>query len=221
MVINESSTAQALNDTASPRRQVNGNNEDTPSSTKRHPHFFMLIKRNNNPSRQRFHLPLVLPQTLPHALPTPSPIVLVLALLLLAQHPRRLDIRRALFVRTVEQADYAQEDRLGGLDGAPALRGRLVAVLVLLGGVQDGNAQLAVFVNVGMERDGILECERGRHVRVVFRENEPSAKVASYIYTNVQKSAFPRILKTLGPTEKGGGERQRESTHRRSICSRR
>jgi hypothetical protein len=37
--------------------------------------------------------------------------------------------------------------------------------------VQDGDAELAVFVNVGVERDGVLKGELGRHVRVVFGEN--------------------------------------------------
>lgn len=114
---------------------------------------------------------LVLSQALPHTLPTPSPVILVLPLLLLAQHPRGLDVRGALFIGAVEQADDAEEDRLGRLDGAPALGGGLVAVLVLFGRVQDGDAELAVLVDVGVERDGVLKGELGRHVRVVFGEN--------------------------------------------------
>lgn len=95
----------------------------------------------------------------------------MLPLLLFAQHPRRLDVRGALFVGAIEQTDDAEEDRLGGLDGAPALGGGLVAVLVLFGRVQDGDAELAVLVDVGVERDGSLEGELRRHVRVVFGEN--------------------------------------------------
>lgn len=95
----------------------------------------------------------------------------MLPLLLLAQHPRCLDVRRALLIGAVEQADDAEEDRLGRLHGAPTLGGGLVAVLVLFGRVQDGDAELAVFVNVGVERDGVLKGELGRHVRVVFGEN--------------------------------------------------
>lgn len=93
------------------------------------------------------------------------------ALLLLSQHPRRLDVCGALFVGAIEQADDAEEDRLGGLDGTPPLGGRLITVLVLLGRVQDGDAQLAVLVNVGVERDGILEGELRRHMGIVFGEN--------------------------------------------------
>lgn len=92
-------------------------------------------------------------------------------LLLLTQHPRSLYVRGALFVGAIEQTNDAKEDRLGGLDGTPALGGGLVAVLVLLGRVQDGDAELAVLVDVGVERDGILEGELRRHVRVVFGEN--------------------------------------------------
>lgn len=123
--------------------------------------------------------PLVLAQALPDALAAPPPEVLVLALLLLAQHARGLDVGRALLVGAVEQADGAQQDRLGGLDGAPALRGGLVAVLVLLGRVQDRDAELAVLVDVGVERDRVLEGQGRRHVRVVGREDEARSKVAA------------------------------------------
>lgn len=129
-----------------------------------HPSYYFLSMPVSSPF-------LILAQTLPHTLPTPSPVVLVLAFLLLTQHPRCLDVCGALLVGAIEQADDAEEDRLGGLDGTPALGGGLVTVLVFLGRVQDGDAQLAVLVNVGVERDGVLEGQLRRHVRVVFREN--------------------------------------------------
>src|SRR4051794_40114265 len=62
------------------------------------------------PSQQ----PLILPQALPHTLPTPPPKVLVQPLPLVAQQPRGLDIRGALVVGVLEQADDAEQDGLGG-----------------------------------------------------------------------------------------------------------
>lgn len=104
----------------------------------------------------------------------------MLSLALLAQHPRGLDIGGALVVGAMEQADGAEQDGLGGLDGGPALGSGLVAVLVLLGWVQDRYAQLAALVDVGVERDRVLEGERGGHVRVAGWEDEASAEVASW-----------------------------------------
>jgi hypothetical protein len=99
--------------------------------------------------------------------------------LLLTEHPRRLDIRRTLIVRRVEQTDGAEKDRLGSLDGRPSLGGCLVACLVLLRWVEDGNAEAAVGVDVGMEGDRRLEGERGREVGVLRREAESGAEISS------------------------------------------
>lgn len=175
---------------ASPRRQTMQTIR-TPQSLINAIHTFNINKRGIETHHAIAHThpgphvysspptPLVLAQTLPHALPTPSPIVLVLALLLLTQHPRRLDVCGALLVRAVKQADCAEQDRLGRLHGTPPLRRRFIAVLVLLRRMQDGNAQLAILVNVGVERNRVLERERGRHVRVVLGKGESSTKVAS------------------------------------------
>lgn len=122
---------------------------------------------------------LILPQTLPNTLPTPLPEILVLPLLLLAKHARRLEVGRALVVRVLKQADDANEDRLGRLHGTPPLAGRLVPVLVLLWRVQDADTQLTVRVDVGVERDRRLEDQLGRHERVGWREGQVRAEVAS------------------------------------------
>lgn len=103
----------------------------------------------------------------------------MLALALLTQHPRRFHVGRALIVGAMEQADGAQKNGLGSLHWTPALRGGLVAVLVLLRRVQNRNAQLSVFVDVGMERDRVLEGEGGRHVRIRRWEDETGTEVPS------------------------------------------
>lgn len=145
----------------------------------------------------------------------------MLPLLLLAQHPRRLDVCGALFIGAVKQADDAEENRLGRLDGTPALGGGFVAVLVLFGRVQDGDAELAVLVDVGVERDGILKGELGRHVRVVFGENQSSTKVASCNHER-PKSQLARVdTVCLNAREEWQSQEDRDATHRRSICSRR
>jgi hypothetical protein len=47
--------------------------------------------------------------------------------------------------------------------------------------MQDGYAQVAVFVDVGVERDRRLEGQGGWHVWVSCRENHASSEVASCI----------------------------------------
>jgi hypothetical protein len=36
--------------------------------------------------------------------------------------------------------------------------------------VQNGDAELPVFVDVGVKGDWVLKCERGRHMRIARRE---------------------------------------------------
>jgi len=84
-----------------------------------------------------------LPQTLPHTPPHP----LLKLPPILPPQPRGLDVRRTLVVRTRQHADNAQEDGLGRLHGRPALRRRLVPVLVVFGRVQDRDADFAGLVD--------------------------------------------------------------------------
>ncbi len=128
---------------------------------------------------------LVLSEALPHAFPTALPELLARTFSLLAQQPGGLHVGRALVVGILKETDDTQQDRLGRLHGAPALARGLVAVLVLLRGVQDADAQLAARVDVGVERDGGLEGQLGRHKRVGRRESEVGAEVAS---CKIQKS---------------------------------
>jgi len=117
----------------------------------------------------------------------------VLPRLLLSKQPRRLDIRGALVVRRVEQADGAQQDCLGCLDGRPSLGGCFVACFVFLGRVEDGDAEAAVRIDVGVEWDRRLEGEGGREVRVFGREAEASAEVSS---CNDDYMSISRIFST-------------------------
>lgn len=122
----------------------------------------------------------VLPQAFPHTLSTSLSILLVFSRPLLPQQLGSLRICRALVVWARKQADDAQQDRLGGLDGTPPLGGAFVAVLVLLGRVQDGDAQEArVRVDVGVEGDGVLKGERGGQERVFGGEAEAAAEVGA------------------------------------------
>jgi hypothetical protein len=113
---------------------------------------------------------LVLSQALPHALPATSSEILMLALPLLTQHARSLHVSRALVVGAVEETDSAEQNRLRRLNRTPAFGGSFVAVLVLLGRMEDGDAQLAVLVDVWVEGNRVLEGKRRRHVRIARRE---------------------------------------------------
>ena len=104
----------------------------------------------------------------------------MLPLPLLSKQPRRLHVRRAFVVGAVQQAHDADEDRLGGLDGAPTLGGRLVPVLVVPRRVEDGDAEEAgLVVDVWVEGDGGEELEFGREMGVVYWEDHASSEVAS------------------------------------------
>lgn len=109
---------------------------------------------------------LILSQALPHALSATSSEILVLALSLLTQHARSLHVGRALVVGAVEETDSAEQNRLRRLDRTPAFGSSFVAVLVFLGRMEDGDAQLAVLVDVWVEGNRVLESKRGRHVRI-------------------------------------------------------
>lgn len=82
---------------------------------------------------------------------------------LLAHQLGGLGIGGALVIGAGEQADDAQQDGLGGLDGTPSLCSTLVPVLILLGWVQDRDAELAIMrVDVGVEGNRVLEEYAGR-----------------------------------------------------------
>src|SRR4051812_38426488 len=66
-------------------------------------------------------------------------------------HLTRVDVGATLVVGFGEHAHDADEDLLDALDRAPALRGALVHVRVVAGGVQDGDAHGAVGVDVWVE----------------------------------------------------------------------
>lgn len=123
---------------------------------------------------------LVLPQTLSNTPPDPFPKVLGPSFLLNPEQLGGLQIRRALVIQFAKQADDADQYGLGGLHRGPALRRALVAVLVLLGRVQDRDAQLARRVDVGVEGDGRLEDQLRREMRVLRGECQVGAKVGSY-----------------------------------------
>lgn len=99
---------------------------------------------------------------------------------LLAQQLGGLGVGGALLVGAREQADDAEQDGLGGLHGAPALGGALVAEAVLLGRVQDRDAQQArLRVHVGVERHRVLEGQGRRQEGVLRGEAQACAEVAS------------------------------------------
>lgn len=79
----------------------------------------------------------------------------------------------------MEERYGTHQDRLRGLDGTPPLRGLFIAELILARRVQDGNAKLAVFVNVWVEGNRGLEGERRRQVWVGWREAHAGSKVSS------------------------------------------
>lgn len=121
--------------------------------------LFSLLQRYIPPQKVRRHL--VLSQALPHDLPA-YPLELLVPIPLFTPQPCSLDIGGAFVVRSVKETNDAQKDRLRCLHRRPALRSRLVPVLVVLGWVQDRDAEQARRVDVGMERDRRLESQRWR-----------------------------------------------------------
>lgn len=65
------------------------------------------------------------------------------------------DVGAALDVGLGEHADDAEQDLLDALHRRPTLRGRLVHVRVVAGRVEDGDADLARGVDVGVEQRGL------------------------------------------------------------------
>jgi len=82
-------------------------------------------------------------------------------------------------VRAVEEAENADENGLGRAGGVPALRGVFVAEGVVAGRVEDGYAELAIRINVGVERDRAEEGQGRRRGRKVVREAESGAEEAA------------------------------------------
>lgn len=93
-----------------------------------------LCSYNSSPGRWS-----VLPQTRPHIRPTP----LLELLGVFPPHPGGLHVGGALVVGTAQHADDTEQDGFGGLDGRPPFRGVLVAVRVVFGAVEDGDADFA------------------------------------------------------------------------------
>ena len=123
---------------------------------------------------------LILPKALTHTPPTPASELRITTFTLSAQKFRSVDISRTLIIRVAEEAEDAEEDSFGGLDGAPAFGLVLVPVLVALGLVQDRDADFARRVHVRVEGHGRLEDHFRWHHRVCWREEEVCAEVASW-----------------------------------------
>ena len=66
------------------------------------------------------------------------------------------------------------------MHGGPSLGSRLVAVLVVFGRVEDGDAEETGLVDVRVEWNWRLEGEGWWHVRVIWREGEVAAEIASW-----------------------------------------
>jgi len=75
------------------------------------------------------------------------PATLLKLLRVLSPHLCSLNVCRTLIVRTTEHAYDAKQYRLRCLHGRPALRRRFIAIFVFFGRMQDGNADLAAFVD--------------------------------------------------------------------------
>ena len=96
-------------------------------------------KRYHNCRMSRLLLPLALPHTAAHPLLELGRI--------LSPQPRSFYVCGTLVVRARQHGDDGQQNGLGRLNGRPALGGRLVAELVLLGRVQDGDADVTILVD--------------------------------------------------------------------------
>lgn len=79
----------------------------------------------------------------------------------------------------MQQADHAQQDRLRRLHRRPALCRRLVSILVVLGRVQDRDAEQAGRIDVWVERDRGFEGQGGREERVGWWKGENTAEITS------------------------------------------
>lgn len=81
----------------------------------------------------------------------------------------------------MQQTNHAQQNRLGRLHRGPALRGGFVAVLVVLGRMQDRDAQEARGIDVRVEGDGCFEGEGRWQEGVGWWEGEVATEIASYV----------------------------------------
>lgn len=123
--------------------------------------------RPPSPSPHPLPSPLNQPQTPPNIpphlrlkLPPPLP-----------PHLRRLHIGGALIIRLGEHTHDTDQDLLDALDRAPALGRLLVVQRVVAGGMQDGDADEAVGVDVRVP-DLAHEAHARRRERVVPRESQ-------------------------------------------------
>ena len=85
-------------------------------------------------------------------------------------------------VGLIEEADHAEEDGPHVLGGVPSLTGQLTGLGVIHRGVEDGDAEVTVLVNVWVPHFW-LESEGRRIVRVVGGELDVSLEFLNYQVT--------------------------------------
>lgn len=136
-----------------------------------------MLKLQNFVARQEH---LILPKTLSNCLSTPPP-KLFITILLLPPQSCRLHIRRTLIIGTVQQTNHTQQYCFWRLDRTPSLARLLISVFIVFGGVEDRNAEFAVGVDIWVERNRILEGKTWGEERVLGREGEVAAEIASSV----------------------------------------
>uniref|UniRef100_A0A6B0V1L3 Uncharacterized protein n=1 Tax=Ixodes ricinus TaxID=34613 RepID=A0A6B0V1L3_IXORI len=107
-------------------------------------------------------------------------LVLALGVLPAAVHHRRIHVGRRKCVGLVEQRDHAQQDCPDVLGGVPTLAGKLPALRVVDGRVQNGDTQVSVLVHVGVPHLG-EEAHGGRRVGVVWGKFHVGLEVSAFV----------------------------------------
>lgn len=97
---------------------------------------------------------------------------------ILSPHLCSVHVGGTFIVGATQHADDGDEDGLRRLHGRPSFRSRFISILVVFGRVEDGDADFARGVEVGMEDWG-FELHLGREKRILGWEGEASAEEAS------------------------------------------
>lgn len=103
----------------------------------------------------------------------------------LAQQAAGFNVGGALVIGAVEEAEDADENGLWRAGGIPPFRGIFVSMRVVTGRVKDRYAELAVGVDVGMERNRLEEGHRRRRSWKVLGEGHAGAEKATYFIESV------------------------------------